>query len=204
MAANNLGELRALVKDWGNRTDITNTVIDSFINIAQDRANRLLRIPVLEGFQTIDVINGQMALPADYLETKALTIYANGKPVNLERKDLAFVAGRQATGWPKYFARKQNYFLIAPINDTITTADIYYYYVADNLVEDTDTNWFVAHGGDMLLYGALAELALYTKNTEEAAQWEAKFRGAAAEITKMADDAEWSGSSIGVLPERKR
>ena len=131
MAANNLGELRALVKDWGNRTDISNTIIDSFINIAQDRANRLLRIPVLEGFQTITVTNGKMALPADYLETKALTIYANGKPVNLERKDLAFVAGRQATGWPKYFARQQQYFLIAPINDTVTTAVICYIVIVD-------------------------------------------------------------------------
>ena len=51
MAANNLGELRALVKDWGNRTDISDPTLNSFINIAQDRATRVLRLPVSEAFK---------------------------------------------------------------------------------------------------------------------------------------------------------
>lgn len=202
MAVNNLGELRTLVKDWSNRTDISNSVIDSFINIAQDRANRILRLPILEGFSTISVSNNTLLLPADYLEAKSLVVTVNGKAVELERKDLAFVTKQQNNqGNPKYFARKQSKFIIAPTSD-VSSADLYYYYVAADLVNDTDTNWFVEHGTDLLLYGALSELSLYTKNTEDALQWEAKFKATAQDIMRMADDADWSGSTIGIIPKR--
>lgn len=202
MAVNNLGELRTLVKDWSNRTDISNSVIDSFINIAQDRANRILRLPILEGFSTISVSNNTLLLPTDYLEAKSLVVTVNGKAVELERKDLAFVTQQQNNqGNPKYFARKQSKFIIAPTSD-VSSADLYYYYVAADLVNDTDTNWFVEHGTDLLLYGALSELSLYTKNTEDALQWEAKFKATAQDIMKMADDADWSGSTIGIIPKR--
>ncbi len=202
MAVNNLGELRTLVKDWSNRTDISNSVIDSFINIAQDRANRILRLPILEGFSTITVTNNALALPTDYLEAKSLVVTVNGKAIELERKDLAFVTKQQNNqGNPKYFARKQSKFVIAPASD-VSSADLYYYYVAADLVNDADTNWFVEHGTDLLLYGALSELSLYTKNTEDALQWEAKFKATAQDIMKMADDADWSGSTIGIIPKR--
>jgi hypothetical protein len=202
MAVNNLGELRTLVKDWSNRTDISNSVIDSFINIAQDRANRILRLPILEGFSTITVTNNALLLPTDYLEAKSLVVTVNGKAIELERKDLAFVTKQQNNqGNPKYFARKQSKFVIAPDSD-VSSADLYYYYVAANLVNDADTNWFVEHGTDLLLYGALSELSLYTKNTEEALQYEAKFKATAQDITRMADDADWSGSTIGIIPKR--
>ena len=202
MAVNNLGELRTLVKDWSNRTDISNSVIDSFINIAQDRANRILRLPILEGFSTISVSNNTLLLPADYLEAKSLVVTVNGKAVELERKDLAFVTQQQNNqGNPKYFARKQSKFVIAPDSD-VSSADLYYYYVAADLVNDADTNWFVEHGTDLLLYGALSELSLYTKNTEDALQWEAKFKATAQDIMRMADDADWSGSTIGIIPKR--
>lgn len=202
MAVNNLGELRTLVKDWSNRTDISNSVIDSFINIAQDRANRILRLPILEGFSTISVSNNTLLLPNDYLEAKSLVVTVNGKAVELERKDLAFVTKQQNNqGNPKYFARKQSKFVIAPDSD-VSSADLYYYYVAADLVNDADTNWFVEHGTDLLLYGALSELSLYTKNTEDALQWEAKFKATAQDIMRMADDADWSGSTIGIIPKR--
>jgi hypothetical protein len=202
MAVNNLGELRTLVKDWSNRTDISNSVIDSFINIAQDRANRILRLPILEGFSTITVTNNALLLPTDYLEAKSLVVTVNGKAIELERKDLAFVTKQQNNqGNPKYFARKQSKFVIAP-DSNVSSADLYYYYVAANLVNDADTNWFVEHGTDLLLYGALSELSLYTKNTEEALQYEAKFKATAQDITRMADDADWSGSTIGIIPKR--
>jgi hypothetical protein len=204
MAVNNLGELRALVKDWANRKDISDSTYNSFINLAQDRANRVLRIPVLEGYNNNLTVNseGAVALPEDYLEAKAVSFDSGGRTYELERKTLPYVVGMQtAEGFPKYFARQQNRFLIAPLNGEISSIKLYYYIVADNLVNDTDTNWFVEQGTDLLLYGALAELALYTKNTEEAQLFESKFRGAASELEAMAMKAEFSGSTIGVLPQ---
>jgi hypothetical protein len=204
MAVNNLGELRALVKDWANRKDISDSTYNSFINSAQDRANRVLRIPILEGYNPSLAVNsqGEVALPEDYLEAKYLAVEHSGRTHVLERKSLnTVVEMRSNSGIPKYFARQANRILLAPYNSNINSVKFYYYIVVDNLVNDTDTNWFVEQGTDLLLYGALAELAIYTKNTEEAQLFESKFRGAAAEIEDMAINAEYSGSTLGVLPQ---
>jgi hypothetical protein len=204
MAVTNLGQLRTLVKDWSNRTDISDTTFDSFINLAQERANRVLRIPVLEGYQSLTITSeGTINLPTDYLEAKALSVSVGGRTYDLERKDLPLVVGKQTdSGFPKYFARQQNRFFVAPINNAVNQADLYYYIALNPLVNDTDSNWFVEYGTDLLLYGALAELSLYTKNPEEAAAFEGKFRGAAAEIENMANKAEFSGSTLGIRPKR--
>lgn len=203
MAVSNFGQLRTLVKDWGNRTDISDATINSFINLAQDRANRVLRIPVLEKVSaTLPIVNGTVVIPSDYLEAKALTITVAGRTMDLQRKDLPYVLSKELDGGhARYFAREANKFILGP-HGKATTAKLAYYYVAPDLVNDTDTNWFVEYGTDLLLYGALAEQALYTKNTEEAAQFEAKFRGAAAEIENMAQQAEASGSTLGIVPSR--
>lgn len=204
MAITTLAELRTRVKDWANRSDISNGTIDDFINTALDRAVRILRLPVLEATATLTVLDGGIAiLPNDYLEAKELTVDYSGRTIGLERKDINFVdkQASNAAGAPKYFARKQNKLKIAPAPQSGSTVDLYYYYSPDSLVEDTDTNWFVKFGNDMLLYGALVELSLYIKNPEEAVQWEAKFGAAARDIQAMADNAEWSGSTITIRPQ---
>lgn len=204
MAVNNLGELRALVKDWANRKDISDSTYNSFINSAQDRANRVLRIPILEGYNPSLAVNsqGEVALPEDYLEAKYLAVEYDGRTHALERKPLNTVVElRSKSGNPKCFARQSNKILLAPYNSDITSVKFYYYIVADNLVNDTDTNWFVEQGTDLLLYGALADLAIYTKNLEDAQLFESKFRGAAKEIENMALNAEYSGSTLGILPQ---
>jgi hypothetical protein len=203
MAISNLSELRARIKDWANRSDISNDNIDNFINIALDRAVRMLRLPVLEATASLSVLDGGITyLPNDYLEAKELKLDYSGRSIGLERKDVNFVEKqRHFTGAPKYFARKLNQLIIAPAPVTGSSVDLYYYYSPDSLDEDTDTNWFVKFANDMLLYGALVELSLYIKNPEEALQWEAKFGAAVRDIQAMADNAEWSGSTITIRPQ---
>lgn len=203
MAISNLSDLRTRIKDWANRSDISNDTLDTFINIALDRAVRMLRLPVLEATASLSVLDGGITyLPNDYLEAKELKLDYAGRSIGLERKDVNFVEKqRHFNGAPKYFARKQNQLIIAPAPTTGSSVDLYYYYSPDSLDEDTDTNWFVKFANDMLLYGALVELSLYIKNTEEALQWEAKFGAAVRDIQAMADNAEWSGSTITIRPQ---
>jgi len=204
MAISTLSDLRTRVKDWANRSDISNGLIDDFINTALDRALRLLRLPVMEATATLSVLdNGVTILPNDYIEAKELSLSYAGRTIGLQRKDANFVdkALSTYTGAPQYFARKQNKLIIAPAPLTGSTVNLYYYYSPDSLEEDTDTNWFVKFANDMLLYGALVELSLYIKNPEEAVQWEAKFGSALRDIQNMADSAEFSGSTLSIRPQ---
>lgn len=201
MAIQTLSDLRTRVKDWANRTDISDELVDDFINVAQARANRILRLPVLEGLVTLTLDSeGNATLPRDYLEAKELRVSSGGMDVALERKDIHFVEELKSRndGLPLYFGRKFNEFVFAPNPQNVTDISLYYYIVLDSLVGNDATNWFVTDAPEMLLYGALTELFLYVKNPTAAGQWEAKFRAAMEELQAMADGADWSGDTLSI------
>lgn len=201
MAVQTLADLRSRVKDWANRKDISDSLIDDFINVAQARANRILRIPVLEGVTTLPIdTDGNVTIPADYVEARELKVESNGVVYTLERREIHFVDEEQSKqdGIPTFFARKFNQFILAPKPDNVTEVSLYYYISLPSLVEDTQTSWFVTDAPEMLLYGALVELFLYVKNPAAAGQWEAKYRAALDEIQSMANEAEFSGKTLQV------
>ncbi len=202
MAVQQLSDLRDDVRDWSNRKDILDDRIDDFINIAQARLIRLLRIPPFEAEATILFINdNELPIPQDYLENRYISVSTSDGDIQLERKNFAFVDERaHVTGTPQYFSRKGGSFFVAPTPSDITGADIFYIAALQPLVVDTDSNWLVTDAPEALLYGALTELHLFTKDQNKAAAWEAKFQAVSVEIQNMADDAEWSGSSLAVLP----
>lgn len=204
MALPTLSTLRTEVKSWANRRDISDAQIDTFINIALERANRLTRIPSIEASVTLVTDgNGFATLPADYLESRQLTIInIQGFICDLERKDLAFVTdlGSRQSGDPRYFARQNNIFRFAPDPGAGFNVNLYYYIAFIPLENDSDSNWYINSAFSSLLYGALAELAIYIKDTASAGLWEAKFQSALLEVQNMADEAEFSGSTLTITP----
>jgi len=202
MAIQTLADLRTRVVDWSNRKDLSNAQVDDFINIAQTRLIRLLRIPPFEATATINFTNtNKLAVPQDFIEAINLTVTTNNRTTELERKDITFVQQRaHVEGIPRYFSRRGLDFEVAPKPAQVTNATLFYMATFLPLIVDLDSNFLVTDAPDAMLYGALTELGLFTKNQASAAIWEAKFQSAALELQKMADDAEWSGSTISVLP----
>ena len=54
----NKGELRSHIKDVMNRTDLTDALVDTFIEHTLSRVQRLLRIPSMERTATQTVAGG--------------------------------------------------------------------------------------------------------------------------------------------------
>lgn len=201
MAQQNLGDLITRVEAWSNRKDISDSLYTDFINIALSRILRTVRLPIMEAVSSITVdSDGSAEIPRDYLEAIDLRVTASGRTRSLERKDIAFVeeVASESTGVPCYFARRGTKFYLAPMPQDVSTVQLYYYITLQPLVQSTDTNWFIADAPELLLYGALTELALYVKDEIAAAQWEAKFRAHAVEVQRLADDAQWSGSALSI------
>ena len=200
MASQTLLELRTSVKAWSNRSDISDTLIDDFINVGMARAIRKLRLPIMESSSTITLeTDGSALIPRDYLEAIDLRVTVSGVTYTLERKDISQVQEwRSLTGAPKYFARRGTSFILAPEDSSVTQVQLYYYITFQPLVEDTDTNWFITDAPEMLLYGALAELALYVRDEIAASTWEAKFQNSLESIQDLADGAQWSGSTLSI------
>jgi len=68
MAINNQATLRTAVADWLNRTDLSNPLIDSFIEIGEARIYEELRVPTLEALEGFSVTESNITIPTGFNE----------------------------------------------------------------------------------------------------------------------------------------
>lgn len=198
----NLKGIRDSLKQWSQRKNIPNDVLDDFINIAQQRANRALRIAGLEKTTTFTTDDsGRLLLPSDYIEAKQVSVTINSKTVILERKSLAEV-DKIITDEPssdaRFFARDGLEMQVGPLGGVPLEGELYYWGLLPLMPSDTSVNWFTANSPDTLLYGAMAELAAYTRDQEGLGGWTAKFTESINILQGVDDREAWSGGTLGV------
>lgn len=204
MASQTLLDLRGRVRAWSNRKDLSDELLNDFINIAQARLNRLLRVPPLEAEATLSPdAEGIVRVPREYLEMISVWYTdATGRRVSLDRKDAAYSKelASASKGCPRFFARQGYDIQLSPVpQDSVPDSlELYYYASLQPLTQDTDINWFTEDAPEVLLYGALTELSLYLRDEIGAGQWEAKFQNHSAEIQNMEDTAMWSGGTLAI------
>lgn len=201
----NKAGIRQSVKNWSTRKNISDDVIDDFIEIALNKANQALRIPPLEEAVTIDAAGGYLALPANFIEVKSLsqadgekTVW--GKP--LERKsheEVSFIIENSSSGIDAcYFARTGTNLRVGPLPTDGTPFQLYYYKALPPLTADSSVNWFTEYAPEVLLYGAMAELCSYTRDEEGEMRWKSKFDETVNRLQAVEDRAEWAGSTIAI------
>jgi hypothetical protein len=196
--------IREAIKQWSQRKNIPDDVLNDFIEISLSKANRALRVASLETYTAIKVTEeGYALLPSNFLEAKQCTVTYNGAILNLERKSIQEVdsySNIASSGMPpKYFAKFKDYIRISPwsMGDE-NYCTLYYYYAIPSMDSDTSTNWFTMYAADLLLYGALVELCSYTRDAEGVALWDIKFNTTINLIQSVEDREAWSGSTLAV------
>jgi len=195
------GELRDAIKEYSQRKNIPDSTINSFIELALSKANRMLRIPPLENFSSpIVSTDGYFEIPSDFLEAKELYVEVNGNKILLERKTINEVdyAYSREGGDPCIFGRLGTRFRIAPWGLENTTVGLYYFNIIPKMVDDQQSNWITKYAPEILLYGGLAELSKYTRDDEGQARWSGQFTEAVNILQGVEDRSEWRGSTIGV------
>ena len=195
----NKGEIRSQFIALLNRSDLTTSLANTFIDQSIARIQRSLRIPSMEKKQnySITALTDSVVIPSDFLE--AIDLYFEGR--SLERvpmKEMQEFRINSLSGTPLYFAREQANFLLypSPLSGTLT---LNYYSQYEDMVNDSDENALATIASDLIIYGALTYAADYFLD-ERTQLFEAKYQAFFTEIQQQADDQELTGSLQAIRP----
>ena len=195
----NKGEIRSQFIALLNRSDLTTSLANTFIDQSIARIQRSLRIPSMEKKQnySITALTDSVVIPSDFLE--AIDLYFEGR--SLERvpmKEMQEFKINSLSGTPLYFAREQANFLLypSPLSGTLT---LNYYSQYEDMVNDSDENALATIASDLIIYGALTYAADYFLD-ERTQLFEAKYQAFFTEIQQQADDQELTGSLQAIRP----
>lgn len=195
----NKGELRVHFKDLLNRSDITDTLANTFIDQAISRTERTLRVPSMEKqhVYNISASTSLLVIPSDFLEI--INIYSGATsltrvPIN---ELLEFSSGGE-NGTPKYFTREDETLLIYP-NPTFGSVKLNYYAQFAEMTSDTDENALAISSSDLIIYGALGYASDHFLD-ERGPLFEQKYQMFMREIQEQANTAEQSGTVQAIRP----
>ena len=195
----NKGELRVHFKDLLNRSDITDTLANTFIDQAISRTERTLRVPSMEKqhVYNISASTSLLVIPSDFLEI--INIYSGATsltrvPIN---ELLEFSSGGE-NGTPKYFTREDETLLIYP-NPTSGSVKLNYYAQFAEMTSDTDENALAMSSSDLIIYGALGYASDHFLD-ERGPLFEQKYQMFMREIQEQANTAEQSGTVQAIRP----
>ena len=192
----NYGELQDAIKSYlYDRTDLV-AVIPTFIQLAERRIYRMLRVPANETIVRFPAhASGSINLPTDFLEAKILTV---GKVPMKRISDLEHLRKqdrRGASGPPREFSRIGAQLHLYPTPDeAVDVALVYWRDMSGSLVQTTDTNEVLRIAADVYLHGALMEASAYLGQDSRIPVWQARYQEELAQIQQQAAEAEYAGS----------
>jgi hypothetical protein len=185
------------------RTDITDAQCNTYLAMAQSRAERGLRVPANEksATYTIPATYAHPTIPSDLLETKA--IYSNNivlrkKPLK-EIIQMADQNGTEEVSTVHYYAREGNQFRLFPRPAEDAEITVIYWGEFADMIADTDENTLAAIAPDVLIYGALTYAATDYAD-ERKGEFNAQYLLHLEEVKDLGQDDEWGDGPLQIEP----
>ncbi len=184
MTISTYAELKDEIILWLDRDDL-DTMVDSFIRLAESRHRREVRIREMITTSPLTAVTRFAALPTGYLEAKTLRLTTEPLTV-LTPLTLHEMNNRRVltTGKPLFFTTHSEIeFDRSP--DVTYTGEIIYYKALSPLSTSTINNALLTVAPDIYLYSALAASAPFLMNDERIAVWNGLYIDAKDSINYM-------------------
>ncbi len=189
-------KIKQLVAFFIHRVDLE-PYMDEFFAMARELISQKARLRVMEQSFAGTVINGVLAMPADFIAARSVLVStARGlKPLRLyTRATLEALAGA-ATGQPVGYAFDGTDMIIKPgagdVDLTMT-----YYAKPTVLVNDNDTNPVLNEHQALYLYGALIYAANSIQDTESEQNYRDHFANELTNAQISNEASRWSGDAL--------
>jgi len=181
MAFNNYGELKNEV----SQTLFHQRFIaryDAFTQMFEADANARLRVLPMETMVPLTTINGDAALPADYLQWRtvrptlpslpdALTFHPPYDELDYVHPAYLPPVGR---GFNRLFTIEGNAFKARPVDDRVGAYELHYYQKIPTLIgSDINSNWLLQEYPNVYLFGLMLQASANQRNTEMAQLYKA-------------------------------
>jgi hypothetical protein len=178
-----------------------------FIRVVETRVNRKLKVQSMTVRSATPTVAGQeyYGLPEDFAGIRDIEL--REEMLSQARDTLQFLTPEQMnqysnnTGSKVYYTIIANQLQIMPAQESNKVLEIIYYRKVPNLNSTDTENWLSTQNPDVYIFGILVEISAFTKDSEAAVLWEARFSVALDEIAL--DDAitRWSGPPLTVRSE---
>ena len=193
--------LKTAIADYLARDDLTEQ-IEYFIQNTENKLYRSLNLRNEETALSVSVSSGTGTVPSDFKKLKFA--YVNEAPVTVldwvpVDKLYRDYPTRSGAETPCVISREGSNFVFGPYPKDFTLSG--YYYAKKDPLETTDNSWYVDNAPDALIYGALMEAALFSKDLEAFNFWKPFFDEAVQTIKTEENEAEVSGGPLAARPQ---
>lgn len=197
----NYDALKAAIAAWLNRADISDR-IDDFIDLAEARFNRELRVNAMVARSRTTVTDDYVELPPDWLQLISVQVDgASDAAVYVGTKEFYDTVADGYTGAPRFYTIVGNALRFLPAPVAPTRVEITYYKSVPALSETMPTNWLLARSPDLYLFAALVVAEPYLMNDERVTLWAAQ---STAIIGSMNRESERAARPSGELRRKMK
>jgi len=203
MGISNYNDLKTTIATWLARSDLSGS-LDDFIDLAEERLSRDLRIRAMETTMNVTLVSGVAAIPSDFVQMKH--VHIAGDPVQpLEVKESTWIMDqfptRSADSKPRYVAEDGANFMFGPFPSAgpHVLGGAYWKRPAA-LTTAAPTNEWTDNVPDVLLWACLAETAPFIGNDQRALVWEEKYERSKDRVVGAEKKRMRKGSRIALDP----
>jgi hypothetical protein len=203
MAINTYPTLKDEINNFLARSDLTADA-DTFIDLAEERLGRELRIRATEATMNVTLASGVAAIPSDYVQMKH--VHIAGDPVQpLEVKESTWIFDqfpiRSNDSKPRYVAEDGSNFVFGPYpgGGTYVLGGAYWKKPAA-LTTAAPTNEWTDNVPDVLFLACMCETAPFLKDDQRTLLWEEKYTRAKDRVERAEKKRTRKGSRIALDP----
>ena len=196
MAIDTYANLKTSIETWLDRDDLTDQ-IDDFIDIAEARHQREVRLREMLLRQTLIINNRYVDVPSDFLEAKIIRIQTDTARFPLTQVNVEELSRRSKVvdGLPAFFnVHAQIEFDREP--DQSYTGEIIFYTPLDALGSSNSSNELLERAPDVYLYSALAASAPLLHEDERIQTWEGLYTRARDDLNLLEKRSQQVGAAI--------
>lgn len=197
MALSTYSELKTAIEEWLDNDDLSDR-IDDFIDLAEARHRRKIRIREMLVREPIGIVNQYVDLPSGFLEARSLRIIdVSTIPLTqINQMDMDRIRSLDQ-GVPCKFSVHSQIELDKPPDESYT-GEIIYYRQLDPLSDSVTSNALLDRAPDCYLYAALAATAPFLMNDERIQVWESLYQRAQRDVNGL--DQKTVGVAIASVP----